>query len=157
MKRLCFGMVVALSLLVVRTASATTQNYLLHGSSCFSIVSGLSASVSQYGVNASSTALTVMCPLLLPSLNYTSYGLEVVGYNRSSTDHLSCTINATDTNGNNFLAGTASLNANLAAVQVATASINTPVSPMGFVICHLPASTPSGFSHLTDVFVTVGF
>jgi len=158
MKRLCFGLIVAMMFLGARAASATTfVTYHLHGASCFSITSGLAPTVGQFGVNAGSSAINVVCPLVLPSQNYTSFFLEVVGYNRNSSDHLSCSINATDTNGGNLVSAPVTLNANQGPVQINTNTISTPVSPMPYIPCHLPAQTGSGLSHLTDLFVQVGF
>ena len=158
MRRLCFGLMVVFTCFGARAASATTfQRFIMHGGSCYSITSGLSANVTQFGVNAGSTALNVVCPLLLPAQNYVSMTLEVEGYNRSSSDHVSCSIFGTDTSGNQLVGGAATLSSNMQAVQIQTVTISTPASPMPLVSCHLPAQTASGFSHVTNLFLTMGF
>ena len=161
MNKLSLALALATALVTARTASATTYNdYQIQGVSCFSATAGKTPAYSQYGVNSSTTAMDVSCPIILPGHNY-SYGyIQLDGYNRSSVDKISCSIVGTQGDGNNPVVGTAYLSANSPSFQASSVSIypNTSLfNNVMYLYCHLPAPTAQGYSHLTSIFLTTGY
>lgn len=161
MNKLSFALALATALVTARTASATTYNdYQMQGVSCVSATAGKTPAYSQYGVNSSTTAMDVTCPINLPAHLYTYAYINVGGYNRSSVDKISCSIVGTQGDGNNPIVGTASLNSNSPYFQLSTASMY-PSTSLGnsvlYLYCHLPAPTAQGLSHLTSIFLTTGY
>jgi hypothetical protein len=155
-RKMVAGLAMVVAVLAGRVASATTYDeYQLHGSSCVSITSGAVPGYSWYGVNAAAVPIDVTCPVLLPAFSYTYAYMLVEGYNRSSSDHLSCTFTGSDFDGTNPVSGVATLTANASSPQIAVATTNALFAPL-FITCHLPAHTASGYSHLTSIFLEVG-
>lgn len=162
MKALIRIFAVSIFLIVSHQASAVTyQWYQIHGNTCTSISQGLTPTYNQYGVNApGASAIAVTCPVILPSQNYVYAYIQVVGYNRNSVNKLSCTINGARYDGANYIWATATLPNNLASYQIATNSISPTVAASNnnlSVTCYLPAATASGLSHLTEIFLYVGY
>jgi hypothetical protein len=162
MKKLGIGALLVTALLVGRAAHATTYvNYRIHGASCNSITSGVAPTVGPNGVNApSSSSIDVTCPIILPDQSYTYGYIYLVGYNRSSTDNVSCTPMATDSEGNNTITSTATLTGNQAGSLTASASLfPTVANGNGYfsLRCHIPGHTANGYSHVNSIFLQVGY
>ncbi|HKP96175.1 MAG TPA: hypothetical protein VJ385_10490 [Fibrobacteria bacterium] len=127
------------------------NTYLIHGNGCFSITSGEEAHYSLWGAGAIGTALDVTCPIVLPDQNYSNAEISVNGYNRSSTDGISCRISGTNYDGGNEASGTATLSVNQQPLQVASASVSLSNNRWLSLKCHLPAYTALGYSHLHSI------
>jgi hypothetical protein len=159
MKTLRIAIVLASALLGIKSASATTyQSYDIHASNCVSATAGAVPQYANFGVTALSSALQVVCPLSLPAQSYTYAYIFVEGYNRSGTDHVSCTIMGTAPDGTNASSSNAALPLNQSASQFNTTSIS-PAAGNGLLSlqCHLPAPTASGYSYLSYIGLTVGY
>ena len=156
--------------MIAKTASATTyDDYTIHGNNCVTTTPGSSLSFpqsgqsvvmptySQYGPYAPGwQAVNVTCPLTLPYQVYTYAYLYVQGYNRSSTDHLSCTLSATNFDGLGLKSLTVTLPNNEQPSQLSAASVNSFSSSL-FLTCHIPAATSSGLSHLSSIWLVLGY
>jgi hypothetical protein len=148
-----FGLVFA----GARSASATTYNsYVIQGNSCVSITNGVSAVANTWGITAFSTPLNVTCPVIVPDHVYNYANIVVTGYNRSDADNVNCTIAGTGAAGTNPESVNAALPDNSPYSQVKAAHIFLANSYL-FVNCHIPAQTGSGLSHLSSVYLTLGY
>ena len=147
-----------------RNASALTYvNYELHGQDCYTQNPNSSTQpyYSQYCISTnSSSSMNVTCPLTLPSQNYTYGYIALTGYNRNSNASTSCTLYATDPEGNNLLGATASLTANQSNYQVQSASFSPPLGDLVFVSCTIAGHTGSGGngnSWVSSIFLQLGY
>ena len=160
MKFYCTLFLGAACLLVSTWASATTyKGYNIHGNSCTSTTQGATPIYSQYGPYAPGlNAINMTCPVTVPSENYTYAYLLVNGYNRNSVDHLSCTIAGTDYQGTNLISATATLPYTQSSSQVWSTSISPSAgNSVLYVTCHLPALSAAGYSHLTYIWLDLGY
>jgi len=155
MKTICSALVAMTACLSGPIALAADVFTPLSGFNCFSVTPGLPAQVSQWGVNATTAAVDVVCPFTLADLNYTTATLYIYGYNRNSDDKLRCNIYSADFTGDPIFAATASLDKTQVAFQaVASPVLSIPGRAQRFFIaCHLPAQTSTGLSHLTSLLV----
>ena len=103
-----------------------------------------------------------MCPIpyALPARAFaSSASIQVTGFNRTSTDHVSCTVTGTDIWGKILGTATASLTANQPNGQIGSASVNFAAASNLAVTCHLPGNPfgnqgpdgGSGTSWLTNI------
>jgi hypothetical protein len=152
MKSLLTMAVLAATLFAARSASAQTF-YMTHGSSCFPI-NGSQVGYNQYGVYASTTAPAyVNCPLTMPNWmsNY-SAGWGIEGYDRSSTDDLTCTLTDITYLGNVAFQSTLSTSGYSGSSLSATGTITTAQYP--WLTCKIPGYSSSyGYSHLTVIYI----
>jgi hypothetical protein len=165
MNKYVLTFVMAVGVLAAQSASATEyRNYYIHGRSCTSITSGQTPVYTQHGVEAPVTdAIDVSCPIVLEGsakwepLTYAWLG--VYGYNRASTGSLYCTLASTGFDGNQQVTGRASVDfpaSDPLAPKIGSVQI-TPGSELLFVNCHLPGRTSTGRSHVTALWLRVGF
>jgi hypothetical protein len=166
MKKLVFGLMLFVSFLSVRSASATSIWYTIPGNSC-TVISAFDPNRppthTNWGVG-NSGPMDVTCPVVLPYQTYTSMDMRVNGYNRSTTDAVSCTLLATDFAGGSQIPMTLSLpfdtgpmHSILGTAENIGAFPGQNAAPMLSVTCHIPGNTASGSSWLTAVFVLASF
>ena len=159
--------VVALSILAAQSASAATQyqNYYIHGRNCTSITPGQTAVYTNWGVEAPTTAaIDVVCPIVLTypqsATALTSVWMMMTGYNRAGVNAIDCAVASTSrSDGTNQVSARAFLPYNQSNPSPAQFDVVTLTPSDAFlsVICHLPGRTAIGRSHLTTLWLQVGF
>ncbi|HKP96177.1 MAG TPA: hypothetical protein VJ385_10500 [Fibrobacteria bacterium] len=154
MKKTILVLILATVFLTAGPASAFEDYYLISGNDCFSTTSGEEAHYSQWGAGAAGTALDVTCPLMLTDWNFAHAYITVRGYNRSSSDHISCTISNSKAGGSDETSATAYLPYDSWSFQSASAQIQPTDAEYVSLMCHLPAYA-TGDSHLTSILVKI--
>jgi hypothetical protein len=168
MKKLAFAVILVASFLSVRSASATSIWYTIPGSSCVIISPtdpGRPPVHANWGVGNAAAGFDVTCPVVLPYQAYTTTEMRVNGYNRSTTDAVSCTLLATDYAGANPIPmslslpfdGSNTMHSVINSAQNIGAFVNQPAAPLLSLTCHVPGNTSAGASWLTAIFVLASF
>jgi hypothetical protein len=163
----CVLTVAAACILVARSASAAPdyQNYYIHGRSCTSITPGQTAVYSMHGIESPSTAaIDVMCPIVLnyskAEVDLTSVWVMVSGYNRAGYNALNCKVASTSRFGPTGEVSTRvflPFRQDNPLLPQADGAQFVPNDAFLTVICHLPGYTAIGRSHLTGIWLQVGF
>jgi hypothetical protein len=142
----------------VRPALATTLDYQIHGNSCFyqDGSGGTTPAYSEFGVTntSSSSATDVVCPFILPSQNYTSGYIFIVGYNRNSSYSTYCSLYSTTDDGASLQTATATMSGNMSSYNDASATLTVANSATYFyVTCQIAPSTASGQSYVSSIYL----
>jgi hypothetical protein len=148
------------ALCAAQAASALSNDFMIKGTSCVSTTLGNNGGHTQYGItNSSTTAMTVTCPLPMPTKNYLAGSLQVRGYNRNSAaDPVSCTLLSTDQNGDFPASAVANVPYHLSLPFTGSAWLN-PVVANGFLSlsCRIPGAVGGVKSYLTSILVTANY
>jgi hypothetical protein len=141
-------------LLAAGKASATVLTYSIKGSSCASITPGVVGKISQWGLNSAQT-MSVTCPVILPlTPQYKNVYFTLNGYNRTSTDYISCTLMATNSEGANPITKTLALTLNWSPMQQKSDVLPVWNSAQLYsVSCRIPG----GENYLTGIFLGVEY
>jgi hypothetical protein len=158
-RRLLVSVMICLGCVVVSaTASATT--YAIHGGSCVPFSPSGNATYSQYGIsNNGSGSLSVICPIVILTGQFSQLKMILDGYNRSTTNS-SCTVSATDDVGAGIVSGTASLTGNHpGSLEASPVVLNLNLSQYYYetfsIICSIaPYNPSSGGSWITEISLT---
>jgi hypothetical protein len=153
--------ILAMAAGIFATGSEAASNYYkIYGNSCFSATPGLTARITNSGIyNPSSTeAMTVICPITVPDVNYTEGYIGFSGWLRNATDNLSCTLNFSSTDGLGTNSNKATISTSGAFVQYASARVNPAAgNSNAWVHCRIPKTYDATPSYLTRVVLTLTY
>jgi hypothetical protein len=160
MKKAMYSIAMAAALCAAQAVSALSNDFMIKGTSCVSTTPGNNGAHGQWGImNAATTAMTVTCPLPMPTKNYIAGSLQVRGYNRgSAVDPVSCTLLSTDLNGDFPATAVANVPPHATLPFTGSAWLN-PVVANGFLSlsCRIPGVSANGKSYLTSIYVTANY
>lgn len=145
----------AAALCAGRSAFAAEFYRMLSGNSCFS-TSGGQTMPTRWGLyNVSSTVVAdVSCPVQVPSGTYTNQYIGISGYNRNSSNFMSCSLNVSSDDGSYYSVATASMQTSGYPVVYATANAAASgPSNVVWVNCHIPFAVSGQHSYLTSIYL----
>lgn len=153
----------AAGLCAVRSEATNYDYYRIFGTSCFSTTSGVKAEPNQWGIyNPSSTqAMEVSCPIVIEDANadYTYAYIGIGGYNRTTSDVLSCNLNMSNDDGYSVTTVHVAVPKRADPNVLYATGYNYPTAGQrnAWVTCHVPAHASTGYSYLTSINITLTY